>query len=112
MRKHRASHPITDWKIHKAICGKRISNTTITIKVRANGVAPNMTSWSGPRLRTPCTTNRLIPPGGVIMAVSINSLISTPNQTGSKPSEMMTGVMMGTVATIIERVSMKKPRMT
>ena len=34
-----------------------------------------------------------------------------PNQTGSKPALNMIGAMIGTVATIIDSVSMNMPRM-
>ena len=33
-----------------------------------------------------------------------------PYQTGSKPAFTISGVVIGTVATIIDRVSMKQPR--
>ena len=52
-----------------------------------------------------------MPTGGVILASSINMIISTPNQTGSKPTLNMMGAMIGTVATIIGNVSMNMPNM-
>ena len=39
----------------------------------------------------------------------MRSITRTPNHTGSNPSPMMTGVMRGTVAIIMERVSMNIP---
>ena len=50
--------------------------------------------------------------GGVIIAVSMRRMMITPNHTGSKPRDTITGVIMGTVATIIESVSMNMPRTT
>ena len=84
----------------------------MTIRVRTNGDAPIITSCSAPRPRTPWTTKRLMPTGGVIMAVSMRRMMMMPNHTGSNPSETMTGVMMGTVATIIDSVSMNMPSTT
>ena len=53
-----------------------------------------------------------IPTGGVIIAVSTNKMIMIPNHTGSKPRDTIIGVMIGTVATIMDKVSMKQPRIT
>ena len=53
--------------------------------------------------------NRFRPTGGVISAVSSSTIIRMPNQTGSKPMAITTGVMIGTVAIIIDSDSMNMP---
>ena len=73
------------------------------IIVITKGEAPMMTSSILPRLRKPCTTSRLIPTGGVIIASSIRMMMMIPNHTGSKPALNMIGAMIGTVATIIDK---------
>ena len=71
-----------------------------------------MTSFSEPLLRRFCTTNRFRPTGGVTSAVSTNKIIMMPNQIGSKPSLNITGAMIGMVVIIIDKVSMKQPKIT
>lgn len=44
------------------------------------------TSWA-----MPLTTNTFMPTGGVIIPISISMTAMTPNQIGSKPSDIMIG---------------------
>ena len=95
---------------HSATSGKAIMIANIANIASTNGVAPIMMSFSEPRARTPCTTNRFTPTGGVIRAVSVSSITSTPNQTGSYPTATTISVTTGTVVIVIASVSMKQPR--
>src|SRR3546814_3019580 len=94
---------------HSAISGYNTSTTITASLATTKGSEPLITSRIWPRLRTPCTTNRLRPTGGVIRAVSSSTIIRIPNHTGSKPMEITTGVMIGTVAIIIDSDSMNMP---
>src|SRR5215510_1272779 len=94
-----------------AILGQIDRITIMSSMVITKGALPMMTSSIRPRLRRPCTTYKLMPTGGVIIASSIRIIMIIPNQTGSKPALNMMGAMMGTVATIIDNVSMNIPKM-
>src|SRR6202000_2429887 len=57
-------------------------------------------------------TNRLSPTGGWIKPISITSVITTPNQTRSKPALRNGGRMIGAVIRIMLAGGRKKPSTT
>ena len=63
--------------------GTRMVSMIMANSAPTNGRAPTIRSSIDPRRRTPCTTNRLMPTGGVISAVSISKTTMIPNHTGS-----------------------------
>src|SRR3546814_7213878 len=96
---------ISDWS--SDVCSSDLTSTTIIASIATTKVSePIITSRIWPRLRTPCTTNRLRPTGGVIRAVSSSTIIRILNHNGSKPMENITGVMIGNEAIIIDSDSM------
>ena len=69
---------------HSAISGQATSITSSTNISRWNGRVPITTSDSLPREML-WMTNRLMPIGGVIWPISMNSTTMMPNHTGSMP---------------------------
>ena len=58
------------------------------------------------------STKMFMPTGGVIRLISITHTTRMPNHTGSKPSEVTSGKKIGTVSSIIDRLSMAVPSTT
>ena len=58
------------------------------------------------------STKMFMPTGGVIRLISITQTTRMPNQTGSKPSAVTSGKKIGTVSSIIDRLSIAVPSST
>jgi len=76
--------------------GKAIRTPKKTTSTAMKGSTPRMSSPVGIR-KAPLTRNRFNPTGGVISAISILTVTSTPNHTRSKPRELTSGIKRGIV---------------
>jgi hypothetical protein len=86
-----------------------IINSTANIAKR-KGITPRKMVVSGVSLATPAMTYTFRPTGGVINAASTMSTATIPNQTGSKPSLVITGRRMGIVSISIGMDSIRQPK--
>ena len=82
---------------------------SIKIDTRIKGVTPIITSVSVPFSLNPWIIKRLTPTGGVIKAICVNSVTTTPNQIGSNPRFEMTGNTTGKVIMRTGRLSITQP---
>ena len=72
-------------------CGNAISTPSITTITSTKGQQPRKI-WPRPTLGSSALmTNRFMPTGGEIRPICTIITISTPNHTGSKPSEVTMG---------------------
>ena len=92
------------------ICGKIINIAKHTTISKKNGMTPRKIVYIGISLTIPATTNTFIPIGGVILDISIITTNRTPNQIKSNPRILITGRKMGSVNTVMAKLSMIQPR--
>ena len=69
--------------------------------------ASSISAWTS--RRTPWSTYRLIPSGGLIRAASTKMTMMIPNHTRSTPVATRAGAKIGTVVTNMAKLSMKVP---
>src|SRR5262249_55116924 len=95
-----------------AISGAKQRTTTASVMRATNGSTPQIPSLRGMSGAMFLMTKRFSPTGGWIRPISMTMVMTTPNQTRSKPAALSGGRMIGAVIRMIDTGGRKKPSTT